>query len=111
MSTARVGVRIQVLLKDDERVDSVVVSLPAPLHRAAGGQGEVLVEGDTVAAALASLRERHPVAARLFLGGAGEPRRGVSLLLNGIDVRSLARLQTPLQPGDRLEVVLLIAGG
>jgi molybdopterin converting factor small subunit len=90
---------------------SVVVSLPAPFHRAAGGQGEVHVEGNTVAAALAALRERHPAAARLFLGEAGEPRRGVSLLLNGTDLRSLARLETPLRPGDRLEVVLLMAGG
>lgn len=90
---------------------SVVVSLPAPLHRAAGGQGEVLVEGDTVATTLASLRERYPAAARLFLGGTGEPRRGVSLFLNGTDVRSLGRLETPVQPGDRLEVVLMLAGG
>ena len=90
---------------------TVVVALPAPLHHAAGGRGELAAEGDTVAAALASLRERHPAVARLFLRPNGEPRRGVTLLLDDSDVRSLSGLDTPLKTGDRLTVVLLMAGG
>ena len=90
---------------------SVVETLPAPLHRAAGGLGEIVAEGDTVSAALASLRACHPAVTRLFLDEAGEPRRGVSLFLNGSDLRALAGLNTPLEPGDRLAVVLLMAGG
>lgn len=90
---------------------SVVVALPAPLHRAAGGLGELTAEGDTVAAALASLRIGHPVVARLFLRESGEARRGVSLFLNGSDLRALGGLDTPLKEGDRLAVVLLISGG
>jgi molybdopterin converting factor small subunit len=92
-------------------VDSIVVTLPAPLHRAAGGLREIAAEGGTVAAVLTSLRRRNPAVTRLFLDEANGPRRGVSLLLNGTDLRSLALLETPVQPGDRLEVVLLMAGG
>lgn len=90
---------------------ALVVELPAPLHRAAGGVGEVEVEGDTVAAALGSLRKSHPAAARLFLDDSGRPRRGVSLFLDGADLRTLAGLDTPLEPGARLAVVLLASGG
>lgn len=89
----------------------IVVTLPAPLHRAAGGSGELTVEGDTVAAALASLRRDHPRVTRLFLKDSDEPRGAVRLVLNGSDVRVLEGLGTPLKEGDRLAVVLLVAGG
>ncbi len=90
---------------------TILVTLPAPFHRAAGGVGEVAAEGDTVALALASLRAGHPALARLFLRENDEPRRGVSLFLNGSDLRALGGLGTPLHPEDRLTVVLLMAGG
>ena len=90
---------------------TILVTLPAPFHRAAGGVGELAAEGDTVALALTSLRAGHPAVARLFLDEDDAPRRGVSLFLNGSDLRALGGLGTPLQPGDRLAVVLLMAGG
>jgi molybdopterin converting factor small subunit len=90
---------------------TILVTLPTPLHRAAGGVGELAAEGETVALALASLRDGHPAVARLFLEESNEPRRGVSLFLNGSDLRSLAGLGTPLKPADRLAVVLLVSGG
>lgn len=89
----------------------VVVTLPAPLHRAAGGQGELVAEGETVAEVLAALRRDHPVVARLFLKESCEPRGAVRLVLNGTDVRTLGGLATPLAEGSRLAVVLLVAGG
>ena len=90
---------------------NVVVALPAPLHRAAGGRGELAAEGETVGEALVRLRRDHPVVGRLFLKEGGEPRGAVRLVLDGTDVRSLAGLETPLRDGARLEVVLLVAGG
>ena len=90
---------------------SIFVTLPTPLFRAAGGRGEVAVEGETVAGALASLRAGYPRVAGLVLSEGDEPRRGVSLFLNGCDVRTLDRLETPLKAGDRLAVVLLLSGG
>ena len=90
---------------------SIHVTLPVPLRRAAGGPGDLTAEGDTVGAALASLRRGYPRAVRLFLREGDEPRSGVSLFLNGTDVRTLGGLDTPLEEGDRLVVVLLMAGG
>lgn len=90
---------------------SVVVTLPAPLHRAAGGRGELVAEGETVADALSALRRDHPVVARLFLKETCEPRGAVRLVLDGTDVKVLQGLETPLKEGDRLAVVLLMAGG
>jgi molybdopterin converting factor small subunit len=90
---------------------SILVTLPVPLRRVAGGSGEIAAEGDTVGAALASLRRGYPRAARLFLKEGDEPRSGVSLFLNGSDVRATGGLETPLEEGDRLVVVLMMAGG
>ncbi len=90
---------------------AVSILLPAPLHGAARGVGELEADGETVGAVLASLLERHPVVARLFLAKGGVPRRGVGLFLNGHDVRALRQLDTPVAAGDRLAVVLLMAGG
>lgn len=103
--------RVLALPKEKDTLASVAVSLPAPLHRAAGGSAEVAVEGETVAAALASLRELHPAVARLVLDEANRPRRGVSLFRDGIDLRNLHGLGTRLEAGDRIAVVLLMAGG
>jgi molybdopterin converting factor small subunit len=90
---------------------TILVMLPAPFHRAAGGVGELAAEGDSVALALASLRDGHPAVARLFLDESNEPRRGVSLFLNGSDLGTVGGLGTLLKPADRLAVVLLMAGG
>jgi sulfur-carrier protein len=92
-------------------VPSIVVTIPTPLHRAAGGRGELVAEGETVADALAALRRDHPAVARLFLKETCEPRGAVRLALNGSDVKVLQGLATPLNEGDRLAVVLLVAGG
>ena len=89
----------------------IVVILPTQLRRAAGGTREVYAEGETVAEALSSLRRLHPAVARLILQESDAPRPGVSLFLNATDVRSLDRPDSPLAPGDRLSVVLPIAGG
>lgn len=92
-------------------MSTVVVTLPAPLHRAAGGREALSAEGGTVGEALATLRRDHPVVGRLFLKEGGEPRGAVRLVLDGTDVRSLQGLATPLAEGSRLDVVLLMAGG
>ena len=89
----------------------IVVILPTPLRRAAGGTREVEAEGERVGEALSSLRRLHPAVARLILQESDAPRPGVSLFLNEVDVRSLERLDSPLAPGDRLSVVLPMAGG
>ena len=88
-----------------------MVLLPLQLSRAAGGTREVEVEGRTVGEALASLRGTHPSVAHLILQESDEPRRAVALFLNDEDVRTLGRLEAPVADGDRLSVVLPVAGG
>lgn len=90
---------------------AIVVVLPTPLRRLAGGAREVTAEGADIAAVLASLRRAHPEVAGRVLDEGGKPRRGVNLFLNGVDVRILQRLDTPVADGDRLSLVLAIAGG
>ena len=89
----------------------IVLEVPSPLRRAAGGTREVAAEGETVAEALASLRGSRPALARLILQDSHAPRPGVSLFLNGTQLEAAGRLEATLAPGDRLAVLLPIAGG
>jgi sulfur-carrier protein len=89
----------------------ILVVVPSPLRRTVGGVPEVEAEGETVPGALASLRSRHPALAHLVLQDDDQPRPGVKLFLNGEDLRGAGRLEASLSPGDRLSLVLAIAGG
>ncbi len=87
------------------------LSLPPPLRRFAGGDPEVAVEGGDVASLLESLAARYPQLAQRLLDDSGQVRRFASLYLNGVDVRRLGGPRCPVGPGDRLAVVLALAGG
>jgi len=92
-------------------VPRITVLLPLQLSRAAGGMREVEVEAMTVGEALASLRGTHSALAHLILQDSDEPRRAVALFLNEENVLTLGRLETPVAAGDRLSVLLPVAGG
>ena len=70
---------------------TILVTLPAPLHRAAGGVGELVAEGETVALALASLRDSHPAVARLFLDDEELSPAQISRITLGDGVLSIHR--------------------
>ena len=90
---------------------SVQVRLPAALMQFTQGQPSLSVEADTVAAALASLKERHEGLAKHLFDEKGALRNFVNLYLNDEDVRSLQGAATPLKDGDVLIVVPAIACG
>ena len=89
----------------------VVVALPRPLRRFAGGLAELAVGAEDVRAALRAITGNHPDLARHLMDDDGGVRRSVRVYLNGDDLRSPEALTTALAPGDRLEIVLALAGG
>lgn len=90
---------------------SVTFEVPGPLVRFAGGRSKVPVEGESVGEALAALAQACPELGRRLLDDRGAPRRFVLLYLNGEDVTRRDGLQTAVQEGDRLTLLLPIAGG
>jgi sulfur-carrier protein len=90
---------------------SVIISLPTPLQRYAGGQAEVSVEATNVGEALRTLTETTPALAPHLLDGKGKVRSYVNIYLGDEDTRYLQGNDTPVADGDRLVIVPSIAGG
>lgn len=89
----------------------VVIVLPGPLRRLVGGPSEVPAQGDDLVGVLASLAQHHPRLTDRILDGDGQPRPFLRLFLNGTDVAAGDGLATRVGEGDRVAIVLAIAGG
>jgi molybdopterin converting factor small subunit len=87
------------------------IRIPTPLRAFTGGQTELAVEGVTVRAALDDLLERHAELRGRILDDQGELRRFVNVFVGSTDIRRLAGLDTPLEPGAELVIVPAVAGG
>jgi sulfur-carrier protein adenylyltransferase/sulfurtransferase len=90
---------------------SVTIQIPTPLRRFTGDQGDVVVEGATVGAAMQDLTQRHPALQRHLYTDDGALRSFVNLFLNDEDVRHLQKEATPVAAGDTLSIIPSIAGG
>lgn len=90
---------------------AVIVRLPTPLRRLAGGASEVQVSGSTVGQLLTELEAQHPgFHDRLFDEG-GEIRRFVNIYVRGEDIRFQQGLDTSVVDGDDVSIVPAVAGG
>lgn len=90
---------------------AVKVKLPTQLRAAAGGEGEVLLEGDTVGAVLDALYAQHAELRDRIADADGTLRRFVNVYVNGEDIRFGDGLQTPVPPGSELQILPAVAGG
>jgi molybdopterin converting factor small subunit len=89
----------------------IVVVVPFPLRRFTAGSAEVPVSGATVQEALQALAGDHPDLGRRILDQDGRPRRFARLLVNDVDIARLDGIATALEDGDRMSIVIPIAGG
>ncbi|KAF0108872.1 MAG: sulfur transfer protein ThiS [Anaerolineaceae bacterium] len=87
------------------------IRIPNPLRPYVDGQAEVPVNGATVAAALDDMLAQYPAFRPHLCKDDGSLRAFVNLFLDGSNVRDLQGLDTPLAPGDILNLVPSIAGG
>ena len=90
---------------------SVTVRIPAQLRSLTGGNGEVVVDGETVGEVIAALDKEHPGIQERLLDESGQLRRFVNLFVADEDVRFLNGLETPVGAGQTVSVVPAVAGG
>ncbi|MBI5481710.1 MAG: molybdopterin-synthase adenylyltransferase MoeB [Deltaproteobacteria bacterium] len=92
---------------------AVSILIPAPLRRHVGGARTVVVDADSVAAALAALAAQSPELKRQLFDDAGRLRSFVNVFLGDRNVRDLAPAgdAIPVKDGDVLTIVPAIAGG
>ena len=87
------------------------LKIPNPLRSYVNGQAEVLVQGATAGVALKDMLVQYPAFRPHLCREDGSLRAFVNLYLNGINIRDLQGLDTPLGPEDILNLVPAIAGG
>lgn len=74
-------------------------------------QSEFVVEAATVAGLLERVVEQHPSVRFHLLDGQGKLRRHFNVFVNGIHIRELKGLETPLTETDKVILMASAAGG
>jgi len=83
------------------------VRIPAALCKYTGGNREIVVDGRTVAEALASLFGTYDAVIDKVQDRDGNLRRDLQLQLRGTDIHSLNGLDSELETGDVVSIVSL----
>lgn len=87
-----------------------VIQIPSSLRRYTDQRARVTAMGGTVSAALDDLARTAPeMRSHLFTAGGLRPFVVVSK--NGMDIRQLQGLETPVRDGDEIRILASIAGG
>ena len=89
---------------------AVTVKIPAQLRAAAGGEGELALDGGTVGEVLDALYQRHADLRDRISGDEGL-RRFVNVYVGGEDIRFGQGLDTPVGDGDEITILPAVAGG
>jgi sulfur-carrier protein len=89
----------------------IEVSLPTILRDCTGGHSTVTIEAATLTEALERLRETYPLLHRHLYDETEQLRPHVLIFYNNESTRWLERLDVPLKPGDRLEILQAVSGG
>jgi sulfur-carrier protein len=90
---------------------AVRVKIPTQLRAAAGGEGELEVEGGTVGEVLDAVFERHGELRDRLSDGDGALRRFVNVYVDGEDIRFGGGLDTPVADGQEVQILPAVAGG
>jgi molybdopterin synthase sulfur carrier subunit len=90
---------------------AVKVKIPTQLRAAAGGEGELELEGATVGQVLDALFERHAELRDRLSDGDGGLRRFVNVYVDGEDIRFADGLETAVADGHEVQILPAVAGG
>jgi molybdopterin converting factor small subunit len=87
------------------------LKIPTPLRYYTNGQVEVFVSGRTVSEVLTDLIVQYPALEPHLFSGGGEMHPSVNFFISEHHIKSLQGLSTPIKEGDRIMLILSIAGG
>ncbi len=89
----------------------VTVRIPPIWRKFTGRKADIQSEADTVRGALTSLVGKYPELERRVCGPDGELAQGLSVFVNHQSIKHLDGLDTPLADGDRVLILIAMAGG
>ncbi|HZQ86532.1 MAG TPA: ubiquitin-like small modifier protein 1 [Acidimicrobiales bacterium] len=87
------------------------VRIPTQLRNLTGGEGQVTVDGSTVAEVLKALEAAHPGFHERLYDDAGKLRRFVNVFVADDDIRFQQGLDTPVAANQTVSIVPAVAGG
>jgi molybdopterin converting factor small subunit len=90
---------------------SVTVRVPTILRPLTGGESEVAVDGDKLAAVIESMESSYPGFRTRVLDDDGKLRRFVNVYVNDDDVRFADGLETATPDGASVSIIPAVAGG
>jgi molybdopterin converting factor small subunit len=90
---------------------TVQVRVTAVLQKLTGGLKAIDATGGTVAEVLDDVDQRFPGFKAQMYGEDGRLHRFVNIYLNDEDIRYTGGPETPLKPGDVLDILPALAGG
>ena len=90
---------------------AVMVRVPTPLRKVAGGNKDVQADGSTVAALIEDLETRYPGFKDRLCDDDGSLKRFINLYVNGEDIRYADGLETSLKDGDEVSIIPAVSGG
>ncbi len=89
-----------------DSADDVTVLIPEPLRVYTNGHAQVSVPAGTVGEVLYQLVTRYQEIGAQIIDEAGVLRHGVTVAVNGQDIRFVGHLQAPVRPGEQLQIVV-----
>ena len=95
----------------DAVTTEVSVILPGVLRARVGGARSVRVAGATVAQLIGALEERYPGLGFNLCYETGELRPFVNVFVNGVNIRYLHGLETPVPADAQVYILPSVAGG
>jgi molybdopterin converting factor small subunit len=89
----------------------IQVRVTAVLQKLTGGQKALDASGSNVREVLDDVEARYPGFRAQMYGPDGKLHRFVNVYLNDEDIRYTGGVDTPLKPGDILDILPALAGG
>ena len=90
---------------------AVIVRVPTPLRKFAGGAKDVQATGDTIAELIDDLEQKHPGLKDRLCEEDGFLRRFINIYVNGEDIRYAKGIDTSLKDGDEVSIIPAVSGG
>lgn len=89
---------------------SIEVEIAGVFRSYFNGEKNVTTEGKTVVECLKYLSSKYPSTKKMFIGDDGNLRKHFEVLLNGESIYRTGP-DTPVNHGDKMELVYIITGG
>ena len=88
-----------------------VIQIPSMLRSYVNGQADIMVDGNTVGAAMQDLVTKYPIFKQHLYKSDGSLREYVNLFIGDQNMKSLSGIDTAVGPGDTIKLIPSIAGG